>query len=207
MRQALFVCWRTLLPMVACSKKAPLGAFLLANLKWIVRNRPHLEKRMSRAASHKELEALITPVVESFGLELWGHEYTPFGGSALVRVFVDGPNGVTLDDCAQISDQLSALFDVEDPIPVAYRLEVSSPGLDRVLFRPEQYGRYLGERLKLRLRWPVAERRNWTGVLRACEGELVRIEVDGEPVEVPLEAVQRARLVYTGELAPRRSDD
>ena len=154
---------------------------------------------MSRAVSQIELEALITPVIESVGLELWGLEYTPFGGSALVRIFVDGPNGVTLDDCARISDQLSALFDVEDPIPVAYRLEVSSPGLDRVLFKPEQYQRYLGETLKLRLRWPVDGRRNMTGVLQACEGESVRIEVDGESALVPLDAVQRARLVYAPE--------
>lgn len=161
---------------------------------------------MSRAASQTELEALITPVVESVGLGLWGLEYTPFGGSALVRVFVDGPNGVTLDDCTRISDQLSALFDVEDPIPVAYRLEVSSPGLDRVLFRSEQYQRYLGETIKMRLRWPVEGRRNMTGVLQACEGDAVRIEVDGESVLVPLEAVQRARLVYTGDVPPRRGD-
>ncbi|WP_455386160.1 ribosome maturation factor RimP [Acidihalobacter prosperus] len=159
---------------------------------------------MSRAASQNELEALITPVVESFGLELWGLEYTPFGGSALVRVFVDGPNGVTLDDCTRISDQLSALFDVEDPIPVAYRLEVSSPGLDRVLFRSEQYQRYIGEAIKVRLRWPVDGRRNMTGVLRACEGDAVLLDVDGESVTVPLEAVQRARLVYAGDVPPRR---
>lgn len=151
---------------------------------------------MSRAATQIELEALIAPVVEGLGLELWGLEYSPFGGSALVRVYVDGPEGVTLDDCTRISEQLSALFDVEDPIPVAYRLEVSSPGLDRVLFRPEQYRRYLGQQLKLRLRWPVEGQRNFTGVLEACEDESVRVDVDGKAVVVPLDAVQRARLVY-----------
>lgn len=159
---------------------------------------------MSRAATQTELEALITPVLESFGLELWGLEYVPFGGSALVRVFVDGPNGVSLDDCTQVSEQLSALFDVENPIPVAYRLEVSSPGLDRVLFHPEQYRRYIGERLKLRLRWPVGDRRNMSGVLCSCDEDSIRLEVDGETFEVPLDAIQRARLVYAGDVPPQR---
>ncbi|APZ43852.1 ribosome maturation factor RimP [Acidihalobacter ferrooxydans] len=159
---------------------------------------------MSRAASHSELERMIAPVVESFGLALWGLEYTPFGGSALLRVFVDGPQGVTLENCADISAQLSALFDVEDPIPEAYRLEVSSPGLDRVLFKAEQYRLYCGEMLKLRLRWPVDGRRNMIGVLQACDDEAVRVEVDGKAVVVALEAVQRARLVYTGDAPPRR---
>jgi len=142
-----------------------------------------------------QLEALIRPVVEGLGLELWGLEYRPQKHSALLRVFIDSEEGVSLDDCSAVSEQLSALFDVEDPIPVAYTLEVSSPGLDRVLFEPVQYERYIGRRLKVRLKFPVDGRRRATGTLEAVEDEKIVVDVDGEPFAVPFDAIDRARLV------------
>ncbi|MBD3618461.1 MAG: ribosome maturation factor RimP [Chromatiales bacterium] len=142
-----------------------------------------------------QLEALIRPVVEGLGLELWGLEYRPQKNSALLRVFIDSAEGVSLDDCSNVSEQLSALFDVEDPIPVAYTLEVSSPGLDRVLFEPEHYQRYIGRRLKLRLKFPVDGRRRATGTLESVEAEKIVVDVDGEPFAVPFDAIDRARLV------------
>ena len=142
-----------------------------------------------------ELERLVRPVVEGLGLELWGLEYRAQKKSALLRVFIDSEDGVSLDDCSDVSEQLSALFDVEDPIPVAYTLEVSSPGLDRVLFEPEQYRRYLGRRLKVRLKFPVEGRRRATGELEAVEDDRIVVNVDGEPFEVPFDTIDRARLV------------
>ena len=142
-----------------------------------------------------ELERLVRPVVEGLGLELWGLEYRPQKNSALLRIFIDSESGVSLDDCSDVSEQLSALFDVEDPIPVAYTLEVSSPGLDRVLFEPEQYERFLGHRMKVRLKFPVEGRRRATGELEAVENDRIVVNVDGEPFEVPFDAIDRARLV------------
>ncbi|AOU99586.1 ribosome maturation factor RimP [Acidihalobacter yilgarnensis] len=145
----------------------------------------------------EKLEGLLSPLVAGLGFELWGLEYAQRGDQALLRVFIDRDAGVTLDDCALISEQVGALLDVEDPITLAYRLEVSSPGLDRVLFRPEQYCRYLGERLKLRLSWAVDGRRNVQGRLVDCDELTVKVEVEmGEVVAIPLEAVHRARLIY-----------
>ena len=177
-------------------KKAPPGAFLLGVIQ---------ARDMSRQAIVARLEELTAPIVESFGLELWGIEYAPVGGSALLRVFIDSPRGVTLKDCAAVSDQLSAVLDVEDPIPEAYRLEVSSPGLDRVLFKPEQFRRYSGERVKVRLRWPVEGRRNLSGVLQDCSEEELQLEVEGGSLRIPLEAVHRARLMESGQLPARQN--
>ncbi|OBS10359.1 ribosome maturation factor [Acidihalobacter prosperus] len=145
----------------------------------------------------ERLEGLLSPLVAGMGFELWGLEYAQRGEQALLRVFIDRDGGITLDDCALVSEQVGALLDVEDPITLAYRLEVSSPGLDRVLFKPEQYRRYIGARLKLRLRWAVEGRRNVQGRLVACDDEAVSIELEtGEAATVPLESVHRARLIY-----------
>jgi len=133
-------------------------------------------------------------VVEGLGCELWGIEYRPQKRSALLRVFIDKSGGVGMDDCERVSRQLSAMLDVEDPIPVAYTLEVSSPGIDRVLFTPEQFRRYAGEPVRIRLRWPVEERRNYEGTLKGAEDDRVLVEHQGQVVEIPMEAISRARL-------------
>ncbi|MCG5535380.1 ribosome maturation factor RimP [Ectothiorhodospira mobilis] len=142
-----------------------------------------------------ELDRLLRPVVTGMGYVLWGLEYRVQGRSALLRLFIDAPQGVTLDDCAAVSDQVSGVLDVEDPIPVPYRLEVSSPGLDRLLFEPAHYDRYRGEEVRVRTAWPVEGQRNFRGVIRSVEEGSVELEVDGRRVRLPLEAVTRARLV------------
>ena len=142
-----------------------------------------------------QLVNLIRPVVEGLGLELWGVEYRPQKKSALLRIFIDSEEGVTLEDCSDVSRQLSAVFDVEDPISVPYTLEVSSPGIDRVLFEKSQYERYIGDRIKIRLKWPVDGRRRATGTLEALDSDSVTVDVDGQPFKVPFDAIDRARLV------------
>ena len=143
------------------------------------------------------LEELLEPLVKQLGFELWGIEYLQRGQQALVRLFIDREAGVTVDDCALVSDQAGALLDVENPIELTYRFEVSSPGLDRVLFKPAQYRRYIGERVKLRLRWVVDGHRNIQGLLSDCDEQTVKVAMDtGETVEVPFNAIHRARLVY-----------
>ncbi|SEK20030.1 ribosome maturation factor RimP [Ectothiorhodospira marina] len=144
-----------------------------------------------------ELTRLIRPVVEGLGYELWGLEYRVQRTSAFLRIFIDGQEGITLDDCAAVSDQVSGVLDVEDPIPVPYRLEVSSPGMDRPLFESAHYRRYPGARVRVRTSWPIEGQRNFKGVIESVEDEAVVLALDdGEgAVRIPLESVSRARLV------------
>ena len=142
-----------------------------------------------------QLDKLIEPVIRGLGLELWGYEYRAHKQSALLRVFIDSDEGVTLDDCSLVSEQLSALLDVEDPIPVPYTLEVSSPGLDRVLFKPEHFERYAGHKVKIRLKWPVEGRRNVSGQLAGVRDDRVVVTLDTDEFLVPVDAIDRARLV------------
>lgn len=141
------------------------------------------------------LTALIEPAVEALGYELVGVEYRPSARHALLRVYIDQAQGIGLDDCERVSHQLSALLDVEDPIDVAYDLEVSSPGLDRPLFRARDFQRFAGERARIRLRAPLEGRRNFKGVLRGLEGQQVLVEVDDELVRLPFEQIDQARLI------------
>ncbi len=150
---------------------------------------------MSRVA--EQVTALIEPAVAALGYELLGVEYLPQGRHSLLRVYIDAEDGITLDDCERVSHQVSGILDVEDPIHGHYRLEVSSPGLDRPLFRPGHYARVLGRRVRLRLREPVAGRRRLAGRLERVEDDTVWVrEDDGTVHEVPLARVDRANLVY-----------
>lgn len=147
---------------------------------------------MSRAA---DLENLLAPVVAAQGCELWGLEFSIHGRHSLLRVYIDSPVGVTLEDCERISRQISAVMDVEDPITSAYTLEVSSPGLDRQLYTPAQFMRYIGHRIAVRLRAPYQGRRRFNGVLNGLEdGDLV-LQVDDTEYLLPLESVDKANVV------------
>ena len=141
------------------------------------------------------LRRLLQPVVEMLGYELVGIEYFPSGHHHILRVYIDKEEGITLEDCEQVSHQVSALLDVEDPIRGTYTLEVSSPGLDRPLFTPEHFARFSGRQVKLRLFAPRGGRRNYKGLLQGLDDGNVRLEVDGEEFRLPLEEIERARLV------------
>ena len=112
-------------------------------------------------------EELLTPVIRELGLELWGIEYMPRERSSLLRVYIDKTGGVSIADCEVASRHMAALMDVENPIPGRYFLEVSSPGLERVLFRAEQFQRFVGERIRVRFHRLVQGRRRVQGILRA----------------------------------------
>jgi len=141
-----------------------------------------------------DFNALFGAVVESMGYELVGTEFVGSEHSGTLRVYIDKPGGVTIDDCAQVSHQLSALLDVEDPIAHRYSLEVSSPGIDRPLFKLDDYRRFVGLRAKVKLATPLRGRRNFTGQLRGVEGDRVLIEVDNELHELPWPDIARAHL-------------
>ncbi|WP_020559357.1 ribosome maturation factor RimP [Thiofilum flexile] len=151
----------------------------------------------------KRLDALIEATITGLGYILWGYEYRAHQESALLRVFIDAEQGITVDDCSKVSLQLGAALDVEDIIPVAYILEVSSPGVDRVLFIPEHYASYIGEKLKIRTRTPIEGRRNFVGILEQCDMTAVTVEVEGNRYVIPYDVIDRGRLVYEMKAQPK----
>ncbi len=146
------------------------------------------------------LTLLARRVVEPMGFELVAVEYFQRGGGATLRVYIDHPDGIDLDDCTAVSHQLSGVLDVEDPLQGQYDLEVSSPGLDRPLVFPEHFRRFVGQRVKVRLAEKVEGRRNLEGVLLGLAEDgpgdgTVRLEAEGRTWELPLGAVESARLI------------
>jgi ribosome maturation factor RimP len=156
------------------------------------------------ASVQDRLQALLEPLVESMGYELVLLEFSPHKGSAMVRLFIDAPGGITLGDCEKVSREVEGVLDVEDPIPQNYRLEVSSPGLDRPLVKPAHYERFAGSVVKVQLLAPKAGRRKFQGVLKGLkDGHVVLDTADAGTVELALDQVERARLVpdYESELS------
>lgn len=146
--------------------------------------------------SDSTLTRLARGVVEPMGYELVAVEFFQRGAAgATLRVYIDHPRGITLDDCTAVSHQLSGVLDVEDPLPGHYDLEVSSPGLDRPLVFAEHYERFRGHRVRIRLAEKIEGRRNLEGVLAGFEAGTIRLEADGRVWEIPLAAVDTARLV------------
>ena len=142
----------------------------------------------------ERLIALIEPLLAPLGYELVELEYSAGRAHALMRVFIDRESGVTLDDCAQVSREISTLLDVEDPIPSAYTLEVSSPGFDRVLRTQAHFGRFVGSRVFIELKEPRAGRRRYTGTLLTVDDAGIALEVDREQVTVAFAEIGKARL-------------
>ncbi|HSH48792.1 MAG TPA: ribosome maturation factor RimP [Halomonas sp.] len=141
------------------------------------------------------LQALIEPVVDAMGFELWGVDYLAQGKHSRLVVYIDHASGVSVDDCADVSRQVSALLDVEDPIAGKYRLEVSSPGMDRPLFSLGQFARYTGHVVSLRLRVPFDGRRKFQGLLAGVEGDEVLLQLEGDEYCFPIEGIEQARVV------------
>ena len=143
-----------------------------------------------------ELLQLINPIVADLGLECLGIEYAPSRGNSLLRIYIDAPERpITIEDCEAVSRELSAQLDVNDPIDGRYTLEVSSPGIDRPLFTPAQFARFIGETAKVALNLPLDGRRRLLGPIVAVEDDRITIEQDGTPVTVPHDNIQKAKLV------------
>ena len=142
-----------------------------------------------------KLNDLIRPVVEGLGCELWGIENLSMGRHSTLKIYIDSPRGIDIEDCARISRQVSSLLDVEDPVAGEYTLEVSSPGLDRRLFQLEQYPAFVGSDIQVRLKRPFDGRRKFSGQLRGVEGDEVVIGIDDEEIIFPYEEIERANIV------------
>ncbi|MCW7761842.1 ribosome maturation factor RimP [Photorhabdus luminescens] len=142
----------------------------------------------------QKLTAMISAPVEALGFELVGLEFIRARVSTL-RIYIDSENGITVDDCADVSHQVSAVLDVEDPISVLYNLEISSPGLERPLFTAEHYQRFIGEEVSLVLRIAMQNRRKWLGIIKTVNGEMITVTVDGKDEVFALSNIQKANLV------------
>jgi ribosome maturation factor RimP len=141
------------------------------------------------------LTALIEPVLNAMGYQLWGIEYLGQGKHSILRVYLDKAGGVNIEDCAQASRQISSLLDVEDPIKSEYTLEVSSPGLDRMLFSLEQFQEYAGYHAKIRLTESFEGQRNFTGQIKAVEDDEVVLIIGNEELTLPYELIEKANVI------------
>lgn len=157
-----------------------------------------------------DIAALLSPTVQSLGLELLGVEYLPAPGGAVLRLYIDLPEAeaaagegeprhVGIEHCEAVSREVSAQLDVEDPISGHYTLEVSSPGVDRPLFTPAQCARFLGEQAKVVLKLPQDGRRRFQGRIAAVDGDRVDFEIEAKPenatLSVAFDNIEKARLV------------
>jgi ribosome maturation factor RimP len=146
------------------------------------------------ASKDQQIVDLLETTVGALGFDLWGVEYVSQGRHSVVRIYIDSPKGITVDDCAAVSRQVGSILDVEDPITGEYTLEVSSPGMDRLLFKLEHYSSYVGEVLDLRLRSAFEGRRKYKGILKGIEGEDVVVQVDNHEYLLPYGAIEKARV-------------
>jgi ribosome maturation factor RimP len=142
-----------------------------------------------------ELARLLEPTIGRLGYELSDLEVKLGGRGGVVRLFIDKSDGISLDDCEKVSLAVSALLDVEDPLPGEYNLEVSSPGLDRKLTKVEHFQRFAGETVKVQMRFPIEGRKRFRGTLVSSNDENIVVEVDGEPHSLPIATIDTARLV------------
>jgi ribosome maturation factor RimP len=149
------------------------------------------------------LEERVAPTLEAMGFEVVRIALTGSVGRRTLQVMADRKDGsqISVDDCAQISHTLSAIFDVEEPVAGAYDLEVSSAGIDRPLTRPKDFAAYAGFQAKVETRASVANRRRFRGELKGVgAGDTVLMTVDGADVEIPMNTISAAKLIMTDEL-------
>ena len=141
------------------------------------------------------LQKIIEPVVKALGFRLWGIEYIGQGRHTLLRIYIDKEGGINIEDCAEASRHISSILDVEDPISSEYTLEVSSPGLDRILFTQEQFQAHFGDVIKVRLTEGFAGRRNFSGTLKNIANDEIVLIVGDEEFTIPYELVEKANVV------------
>ena len=138
---------------------------------------------------------LLEPAVAALDFTLWGVEFVRAGKHSTLRVYIDHDNGISVDDCADVSHQVSAILDVEDPIKSEYFLEVSSPGMERPFFKAAQYADYLGETAAVELTMAQQGKRKFKGVIAAVDGDHIEFSIDGEQFKVAQSSIKKAHLV------------
>ena len=138
---------------------------------------------------------LIEPIVEGLGYICVGIEYHPHPKHGLLRIYIDSPNGILVDDCSKVSHQISGVLDVEDPIQDNYQLEVSSPGADRPFFYIHQFKQFIGSTVLVNLYRPIAGRKKITGIIEKVVDDIITLREADSVFEVPFDAMSKARLV------------
>jgi ribosome maturation factor RimP len=147
--------------------------------------------------NREAINEVIERVAAREGLELVHWETVGPRNYFVLRIFIDKPGGVTLGDCERVSNQVGTLFDVEDLISSQYTLEVSSPGIERGLYKPADYERFTGSRVKLRTAQPIDGQRNFKGVLLGINGDIVSLEADAAGrIDIPFEQIAKANIEY-----------
>jgi ribosome maturation factor RimP len=139
-----------------------------------------------------DLENLLEPLIINLGYELWGIEYLPQAKHSVLRIFIDSPRGIALQDCERVSREVSATLDVEDPVSGFYNLEISSPGIPRPLFKPSHFMRYLGLHVQLKLRTPIAGKRHMNALIVSATEDDVLLEVEQEQFRVQYSQILKA---------------
>lgn len=151
---------------------------------------------MTQNSVVESVRQLVEPIIENLGLELVEVTYGNEQGRWILRLTIDGPEGIGHEECMRVSEAVDGPLDEADPVPGSYYLEVSSPGLDRPLVKPEHFVRFAGHKVRIRTKIPIDGRRNWTGELKGFEGDMVLLTIDGgQEAAFPLEQIARARLV------------
>jgi ribosome maturation factor RimP len=151
-----------------------------------------------RASVVEKIQEIAERVGASAGIDIVDVQLLGGGGTRVLRLFIDKPEGVSHADCELMSHQLGTILDVEDIIPGGkYTLEVSSPGVERKLSRPSEFERFTGQKIKVTLKEPVEEKKHWMGVLAAfAEGQVTLEAAPGKTIQFPLEQVERANLKF-----------
>jgi ribosome maturation factor RimP len=141
-----------------------------------------------------KIKKLAESIAEQHAVEVVDIEFAGSSGKPVIRIFLDKENGVTLDDCGKFSRALSALFDVEDPLPMAYILEVSSPGLDRPLKVMRDFQRSIGKLVRIITRAKIEEQNIFTGRITGVGGGNITLAFDDKEIEIPFDQISKARL-------------
>lgn len=141
------------------------------------------------------LNEMLEPVICSLGYELLGIEQLVRGKGTLLRIYIDSETGINLDDCARVSEHVTGILDVNDPIKGSYDLEISSPGFDRPLFTLEHFRRFVGQKVRLQLHQKMSGRRKIVGEIIAINDDSVEISMEGSVYRVAADNIEKARLV------------
>ncbi|HVE14804.1 MAG TPA: ribosome maturation factor RimP [Elusimicrobiota bacterium] len=149
---------------------------------------------MTAQTNLAEIEKSVEGLLSTEAAELVDMQYRQEGGRWVLRFFIDKANGFTLEDCEYFSERIGGLLDALDAVPHAYSLEISSPGLDRVLRKERDFVRFAGHRVRMKLKSPVEGRRKMKGVLQGVEDGKIAVEVEGRALRVDLASIEEARL-------------
>ena len=151
---------------------------------------------MEKKSIAETVRALAEPVAAELGLEIWDVEYVKEGADMYLRIIIDKDEGIDIEDCERMSRAIDPLLDEADPIEESYRLEVSSPGIERDLTRPEHFEKCMGEKVEVRLFAPLEGRKQIVGILSAYDGNEITIDENGENVILPKKSVSKVTTVF-----------